>query len=164
VLKKNSDFLYQFLLKQELTNKNMNTIQSDLSGQILKAYYIVYSRLGYGFSENVYENAMIIEMVKQGLYCTLQRPLNVFYDEVNVGKCFAEIIVNEQIILEVKCRESINTQDEEQLLNYLKATEIEIGMLLNFGKEPQYRSRFLMNNLKQMIRQPTSSSSRELSS
>src|SRR5664279_451746 len=140
----------------------MNHLQSDLSGQILKAYYIVYSRLGFGFPENVYENAMIIELVKQGLYCTLQRPLNVFYDEVNVGKCFAEIIVNEQIILEVKCRDAINTEDEEQLLNYLRVTEIEIGMLVNFGKEPQYRSRFLMNNLKQMIRQPISKSSKEL--
>ena len=86
----------------------MNHLQSDLSGQILKAYYIVYSRLGFGFPENVYENAMIIELVKQGLYCTLQRPLNVFYDEISVGKCFAEIIVNEQIILEVKCRDAIN--------------------------------------------------------
>jgi GxxExxY protein len=142
----------------------MNTLQSDLSGQVLKAYYIVYSRLGFGFSENVYENAMIIELVKQGLFCTLQRPLSVFYDEVNIGKCFAEIVVNEQIILEVKCRDTINTEDEEQLLNYLRATEIEIGMLLNFGKEPQYRSRFLMNNLKKMIRQPMSKSSNELDS
>lgn len=142
----------------------MNHLQSDLSGQILKAYYIVYSRLGFGFPENVYENAMIIELVKQGMYCTLQRPLNVFYDEVNVGKCFAEIVVNEQIILEVKCRDMINTEDEEQLLNYLRATEIEIGMLLNFGKEPQYRSRFLMNNLKQLIRQPVTQTSKEIES
>lgn len=142
----------------------MNYLQSDLSAQILKAYYIVYSRLGFGFPENVYENAMIIELVKQGLFCTLQRPLNVFYDEVNVGKCYAEIVVNEQIILEVKCRDSINTEDEEQLLNYLRATEIEIGMLLNFGREPQYRSRFLMNSLKNMIRQPITKSSNELSS
>ena len=140
----------------------MNQLQTDISGQILKAYYLVYSRLGFGFKENVYENAMVIELVKQGLYCTLQRPLNVFYDEMNVGKCFAEIIVNEQIILEVRSRDMINTEDEEQLLNYLRATEIEIGMLLNFGKEPQYRSRFLMNNLKTMIRQPITRSDKEL--
>ena len=142
----------------------MNTLHSELSGQILKAYYLVYSRLGFGFPENVYENAMIIEMVKQGLYCTLHRPLSVFYDEVNVGKCFAEIVVNEQIILEIKCKDAINCEDEEQLLNYLGATEIEIGMLLNFGKEPQYRSKFLMNNLKKMIRQPVSKSIKELES
>lgn len=125
-----------------------NYLHSELSNQILKAFYNVYNTLGYGFLEKVYENAMIIELRKLGLSCNAQSPVEVFYDNFKVGNYFADIIVEEKIILELKAAEAICEEHEFQLINYLKATDIEVGLLLNFGKYLSIKEKFLQANSK----------------
>lgn len=121
---------------------------SDITEKIIKAFYNVYNRLGYGFLEKVYENSMLIELKKFGLKCKGQFPIKVFYDDTNVGEYFADIIVNDLVIVELKAAENLCEEHECQLVNYLKATEIEVGLLLNFGKEPQLKRKVLTRDHK----------------
>ena len=125
----------------ELLHKNITDI-------ILKSYYKVFNNLGYGFLEKVYENALFYEMKKQGLVCEKQKPIKVYYDEIQVGEYYADIIVNECIIIELKAAESLAEEHEFQLINYLKATDIEVGLVLNFGKNPQFKRKIFTNNKK----------------
>jgi GxxExxY protein len=125
----------------ELLHKNITDI-------ILKSYYKVFNNLGYGFLEKVYENALFYELKKQGLVCEKQKPIKVYYDEIQVGEYYADIIVNECIIIELKAAESLAEEHEFQLINYLKATDIEVGLLLNFGKNPQFKRKIFTNNKK----------------
>ncbi|WGF92207.1 GxxExxY protein [Aequorivita marisscotiae] len=120
-------------------------LHEDISDKIIKAFYKVYNSLGYGFLERVYENAMMIELRKMGLIVQKQMPINVFYEKQQVGKYFADIVVEERIIIELKAAENLCEEHEFQLLNYLKATEIEIGLLLNFGKKPQFKRKIYTN-------------------
>ena len=114
-------------------------LHKNITDKILKAFYQVYNTLGYGFLEKVYQNAMLIELRKQGLEAQGNVPVKVYYDEQNVGNYFADIIVEEAVILELKAKEALREEHEYQLINYLKATEIEVGLLLNFGKKPEFR-------------------------
>lgn len=84
-----------------------NYKHSKLTEKILKAYYNVYNKLGYGFLEKVYENAMLIELLKLGLECEKQKPIDVYYDEDKIGEYFADIIVNDKVIIELKAAESL---------------------------------------------------------
>ena len=111
----------------------------DLSERIITAFYNVYNTLGYGFLEKVYENAMIIELERMGLPVKAQWPLNVFYSGKIVGEYFADLLVGESIIVEIKAAKNLSSENEAQLLNYLKATQIEVGLLLNFGPKPEVR-------------------------
>jgi GxxExxY protein len=119
-----------------------NYKHSDITGLILKAYYNVYNQLGYGFLEKVYENALLIELRKFGLECVAQNSIEVFYDNVKVGFYFADIVVNNCVIIEIKAAKSLCEEHEAQLTNYLRATDIEVGMLLNFGKRQNLKERF----------------------
>lgn len=127
-----------------------NFKHSDLSGKILKAFYKVYNTLGYGFLEKVYENAMLLELRKQGLFCQQQAPIDVFYESEKVGFYYADIIVENAIIVELKAAEGIIEEHEAQLTNYLKATNIEVGLLINFGKEPQFKRKVFTNERKNL--------------
>lgn len=122
---------------------NDNYKHSDLTGQIIKAFYNVYNYLGYGFLEKVYENAMIIELLKMGLHCEKQKPIKVRYYDKEIGDYFADIVVEDKVILELKAAECLMEEHECQLINYLKATDIEVGLLLNFGKEPEFKRKVL---------------------
>jgi len=116
---------------------------------VIKAFYNVYNQLGYGFLEKVYENAMLIELKKLGLDCKSQIPIKIYYDKsLLVGDYFADIIVEDKIILELKVAESLCEEHEAQLLNYLRATDIEIGLLFNFGKTPQFKRKIFDNEFK----------------
>lgn len=121
---------------------------SDLTDKIIKAYYDVYNQLGYGFLEKVYENALLIELRKKGLFCVAQLPIEVFYEEQKVGQYFADILVEDSVILEIKAAELLVEEHEAQLINYLKATELEIGLLLNFGKKPEFKRKIFSNENK----------------
>ncbi|OQY04955.1 MAG: GxxExxY protein [Bacteroidetes bacterium 4572_117] len=127
---------------------NSNYLHSDTTSLILKAFYNVYNTLGYGFLEKVYENAMMIELKKLGLECRKQVPLKVYYDDINVGDYFADIIVENLVIIELKAAKDIIIEHEAQLVNYLRATDIEVGLLLNFGKKPQHKRRVLTSEYK----------------
>ena len=123
-------------------------LHKDLTDAIIKVYYAVYNELGYGFLEKVYQNALFYELKKQGLVCEKQKPIKVYYDEIQVGEYYADIIVNECIIIELKAAESLAEEHEFQLINYLKATDIEVGLVLNFGKNPQFKRKIFTNNKK----------------
>lgn len=111
----------------------------DVTDGIIQAFYHVYNKIGYGFLEKVYENALNHELRRRGFYTATQKPITVWYDNVIVGEYFADLIVNECVIVEMKCGDSISPAHEAQLVNYLKATGIEVGLLLNFGLKPQFK-------------------------
>ena len=121
---------------------------SEKTGKILKAFYDVYNELGYGFLESVYKNALYLDLSKQGLDCVMERGLTVFYKGSSVGTFFADIVVDNSVIIEVKAAKTLVPQHEAQLVNYLRATEIEVGLLLNFGPEPQQRRIIFTNDRK----------------
>lgn len=112
---------------------------SELTSGIINAFYHVYNQLGYGFLEKVYENALAHELQKRGYTVVQQAPIEVVYDDLVVGSYFADLLVNNTVALELKATEAILKQHEAQLLNYLKASQIDVGLLLNFGPRPQLK-------------------------
>ena len=130
--------------------QNTKYLLSEITELIIKCFYAVYNELGFGFLEKVYQNSLLIELRNAGLYCEPQKPIKVFYQEIVVGEYFADIVVNNCVIVELKAAEALVEEHEFQLINYLKATEIEIGLLLNFGKKPEVRRKIYTNDrLKQ---------------
>ena len=127
-----------------------NYKHSDITGIIIKAFYNVYNQLGYGFLEKVYENALLIELRKFGLECTAQYPIEVFYDNLKVGFYIADIVVNNCVIIEIKASEAICEENEAQLTNYLRATDIEVGLLLNFGKKAECKRKVFSEEYKNL--------------
>lgn len=126
----------------------MSLLHEDLTSKIIKAYYKVYNKLGFGFAEKVYENAMLIELRKLGLNAKSQQSIIVYYDEEIVGEYFADIVVEESIILELKATVNLAIAHQIQLMNYLKATEMEVGLLMNFGEKPEMTRKIFQNHLK----------------
>ena len=123
-------------------------LHQDLTEKIIKAFYTVYNTLGYGFLEKVYENALMIELQKMELQTVQQKCIQVLYDGYVVGDYFADIIINGLVIVEIKTAEGLREEHSNQLLNYLKATDIEIGLLLNFGKAPEFKRLIFTNDKK----------------
>lgn len=117
---------------------------------IIKAIYKVYNNLGYGFLEKVYHNALLIELKKSGFEVYSQYPVNVYYEGEHIGEYYADILVDDCIIIENKAVEALREEHEYQLLNYLKATEIEVGLLLNFGKSPSFKRKIFTNDRKSL--------------
>ena len=107
---------------------------SELTEKIIKAAHNVHNELGYGFLEKVYHNAMVLELRKMGLAVASGKPISIYYDWRIVGEYFADIIVADKVILEIKAVQAVNSAHEAQLVNYLKATNIDVGLLLNFGE------------------------------
>jgi GxxExxY protein len=128
----------------------MELIHKDLTDAILKVFFDVYNELGYGFLEKVYQNAMMIELKSRGLNVVAQKPIRVFYKGNVVGDYYSDIIVESLVILELKATEVIVEDFEWQLVNYLRGTEMEVGLLLNFGKKPEFRRKVFMNSRKNL--------------
>lgn len=122
-----------------------NYKHSDITERVIKAFYKVYNTLGYGFLEKVYENALHIELEQIGFSVNKQEPIKVYYESREVGVYFADLIVNGLVIIELKAAENLCEEHEFQLINYLKATELEVGLLLNFGKKPELRRKVFSN-------------------
>jgi len=120
-------------------------LHSALTERIINCYYNVYNKLRYGFMEKIYENAMLIELKKERLKAESQKRIDVFYEGSVVGEYFADIIVEDLVILELKAAERICPEHSYQLLNYLKATDIEVGLLLNFGRKPEFVRKTFLN-------------------
>jgi GxxExxY protein len=123
-------------------------LHQEITEKIISAYYNVYNFLGFGFLEKVYENSIEIELKKFGLEVEKQYPVSVYYDNIEVGKYFADIIVEQKVIVELKATEELCREHELQLINYLKATDFEIGLLLNFGKKADFKRKIFSNKLK----------------
>jgi GxxExxY protein len=121
---------------------------AELTGRILNRFYFVYTNLGYGFTEKVYQRALAIELVKVGLSIAEQKPIHVFYDNQMIGDFFADMVVNDLVILELKCTRQIMDVHVAQLDNYLKSTRYEVGLLLNFGQNPTHKRRVYDNEKK----------------
>jgi len=125
--------------------------EEELCGKIIKAYYGVFNTLGYGFLEKVYENAMVLELRKLGIHGRRQVPIKVYYYGDRVGDYFADIIVEDLIIIELKAGEALCEEHEAQLINYLRATSIEVGFLFNFGQKPEFRRKIFENSYKKSV-------------
>jgi len=117
----------------------------ELTERIIKIFYKVYNTLGYGFLEKIYEHAMMIEFRKANISAVSQDPIKVLYDDEIIGEYFADILVDGKVIVEIKATKNLIIDHEAQLLNYLKATDIEVGLLLNFGPKPEIRRRVFDN-------------------
>ncbi|MEO5591519.1 MAG: GxxExxY protein [Chitinophagaceae bacterium] len=123
----------------------------ELTEKIIKAFYKVYNTLGYGFLEKVYENALCIELMEMGFKVAKQKKHLVYYFGHVVGEYNADLLVEELIALELKANEYIVVANENQLINYLKATNLEVGLLLNFGKKPEIMRKLFDNDKKPML-------------
>lgn len=123
-------------------------LYKELSGRIISSFYTVYNCLGHGFLEKVYENALMVELKKNEVHVDQQKKIDVWYDGCKVGEYFSDIVVENKIILELKAADGIAPEHEAQLLNYLKATDIELGFLFNFGPRPQFLRRLFTNDRK----------------
>ena len=114
-------------------------LEEELTGRIIKVFYKVYNTLGHGFIESIYHNSMILELVGQGFAVETEKPIAVHYEGRLVGTFSADLLVNSKILLELKATDSIHPSHEAQLTNYLRATELELGLLFNFGKKPEFK-------------------------
>jgi GxxExxY protein len=109
--------------------------REDLTHKVIGCAYQVYNNLGFGFLESVYRKAMVIEIEASGLQVQQESPLKVHYRDQVVGDFFADLLVDNELIVELKSVESLGKIHEAQLVNYLVATGIEIGLLINFGSK-----------------------------
>ncbi len=126
----------------------MEYYHQELTGDIIKAFYRVYNELGFGFLEKVYQNALYLELTESGFKVETNKKIIVFYKSREVGYYIADMVVNDIIILELKACDIIIDEFEYQLLNYLRATKYEVGLLLNFGKKAEFKRKLFHNKLK----------------
>jgi GxxExxY protein len=111
---------------------------SELTGKILGAFFQIHKELGFGFSEKVYEAALEVLLTELGMIVERQKEICVYYHRRVVGEYKADMVVNAVVLLEIKSVEKLIDAHDAQLLNYLKATEIEVGLLLNFGRQVEF--------------------------
>ncbi len=138
-----------FALSKNIPMGNYSNYQhSELTSEIIKAAYFVHDYLGFGFLESVYEQALEVRLLQQGYDVIRQHPIKVYFEGEEVGNFKADLIVNDLIILELKAVETIHKRHEVQLVNYLKSTEIEIGLLINFGEKLEIKRRVFSNSQK----------------
>lgn len=123
-------------------------LHKELTAEIINRFYKGYNTLGYGFLEKVYEKALKYELEKAGLLVERQKPINVYYESELVGEYFADLLVENKVIIELKAAETICEEHENQLINYLKTTDIEIGLLVNFGKSPEIKRKIFSSKNK----------------
>lgn len=115
----------------------------ELTETILKCAYEVHNELGSDFLEKVYENALVAELRVQGICCVQQKPIPVLYKGLAVGDYFADLFIEDLVIVELKAVEMIASQHEIQLKHYLRATSLEVGLLINFGRKVEICRKFV---------------------
>lgn len=125
----------------------------ELTREIIGSFYDVYNNLGYGFLEKVYENALVLELKAKGMKVEQQKPIQVVYRQQVIGEYFADLVVESKVIVEIKAVKMLVQEHEAQLLNYLKATCFEVGLLLNFGPQAQRKRKVYSNELKPNLQQ-----------
>ena len=134
----------------------MELLHKELTDKILQAFYDVYNELGYGFLEKVYQNSLYLELISRGFKVSAQKQIKVYYKGVEVGEYYADMLVNDLVILELKAADYIVQDFEWQLINYLRGTEIEVGLVLNFGIKPDFRRKVFENERKNLNNQRSS--------
>ncbi len=128
-----------------------NFKHTELTSAIIKAAYYVFEYHGFGHSESVYENSLAIQLGKMKLNTLQQHPIKVYFEGHIVGDFKADIIVNNTVIIELKAVEKLHPKHEVQLVNYLKSTEIEVGLLINFGEEIVIKRKVFSNDRKRHL-------------
>jgi GxxExxY protein len=126
----------------------MELLHEELTNTIIKTFYEVYNELGYGFLEKVYQNSMYLELKNKGYKVEAQKEISVYYKSTEVGEYYADLLVEDLIILELKAADSIVKDIENQITNYLRGTDCEVGLLLNFGKKPEFKRKIFENHRK----------------
>jgi GxxExxY protein len=121
---------------------------NQVTGKIIDAFFQVYNKMGYGFQEKVYANSMRIASRKMGLNAVPQAEINVYYEGELVGEYYADLLVEDCVIVELKAVRDLSDEHEAQLLNYLKATKYEVGLLMNFGRRPRFERKAFDNENK----------------
>jgi len=129
----------------------LDLLQADLTEKIIGVFFDVYNELGHGFLESVYERALGIALAAAGIAVQHQVPISVWFLGQNVGDFKADMLAEKKVLLELKAARSIDLVHEKQLLNYLRATDVEVGLLLNFGLKPEFR-RLVFENKRKQIR------------
>jgi GxxExxY protein len=125
-------------------------LHSGTTKAIIESFDEVYNRLGYGFLEKVYENALAIVLRAKGCKVLQQHPIQIHFEAELIGQYYADLLVNDSVIVELKAADCISDEHVAQLLNYLRATRIEIGFVLNFGPEAKFTRKILTNDRKQV--------------
>ena len=125
-----------------------NILHKSITDIILKVYYEVYNELGYGFLEKVYQNAMYFELQSLGYKVEAQKQIKVYFKKQLVGEYYSDLLVEDKVIVELKATELLMNVHVAQIMNYLKGTPIEVGLLLNFGEKPEFK-RFIYTNDRQ---------------
>lgn len=121
---------------------------ADVTELIIQAFFTVYNTLGYGFSEKVYRGAMMIELVRLGAKVTAEYPIKVYYRDAVAAEFFVDLFVNDCVIVELKSVKELLDEHHAQLLNYLRATRCEVGLLMNFGPEAKFHRKSYDNHRK----------------
>ena len=127
-----------------------NLLHKNLSDTILKIYFEVYNGLGYGFLEKVCQDAMYLELKSQGYKVKAQKQIKVYYKSQLIGDYFADLLIENSIILEPKACRCLLDEHKSQLLNYLKATDVKIGLVLNFETTPEFKRSIYTNDRKKL--------------
>lgn len=127
---------------------NQQFRHGELTQAIIGAYYDVYNALGYGFLEKVYENSLALKLRQLGHDVQQQEPIHVYFAGQVVGAYYADLIVDKLVIVELKAVKTLGNEHEAQLMNYLKSTRFEVGLLFNFGPEPRFVRKILDNKRK----------------
>lgn len=126
---------------------------ADLTGKVIKTFYEVYNELGFGFLESVCRESLRLALADDGLTAETEQALTVWFRNRPVGQFRADLIVEKQVLVELKSGKGLDTAHEAQVLNYLRATTLEVGLLLNFGPTPQVR-RFAYDNARKTFLNP----------
>jgi len=129
----------------------MELLQKELTDKILSVFFDVYNELGYGFLERVYQNSLFIELQARGFKVEAQKQIKVYYKGNEVGEYYADLVVNDLVILELKAADYLVKEFEWQLVNYLKGTNMEVGLLLNFGRKPEFIRKVYENSRKYLL-------------
>ena len=129
-------------------------LHKEISKPILQVFYEVYNHLGYGFLEKVYQNAMYFELKSQGYEVEAQKQIKVYYKNRLVGEYYADLVIEGTIIVELKACQCLLSSHVAQLMNYLKSTSIEVGLVLNFDETPDFKRLVYTNNRKTNLKNP----------
>jgi len=126
----------------------MEILHKELTDKIIDAFFEVYNELGYGYLERVYQNSLFFELVARGHKVEAQKEMKIYYKGREVGIYYADLVVDDLVILELKAADAINEAHEAQLINYLRGTDKEIGYVLNFGPKPTFKRKIYTNERK----------------
>ncbi len=126
----------------------MEILHKELTDKIIDAFFEVYIELGYGYLEKVYQNSLFLELIVRGHKVEAHKEIKIYYKGREVGIYYADLVVDDLVILELKAADAINEAHQAQLLNYLRGTDKEIGYILNFGPKPAFSRKIYTNDRK----------------